>query len=175
MRLARGRLSIGVLVVAALAWPSAGMLRAAPPRYTAAVTPHIARFVFPLADRQWEWSGPDTRSAALEYRITAEVENGGATYEVGFMLFKLQNSGRGDTRALLKAGQVNVFQRNESGAAAVRGLRARANGASDHIEVIVYDEETVRRLFSSRPSHVILHVELPGTASVQERVAVAYE
>jgi hypothetical protein len=167
--------SATVLLVA-LAWSCLGVVQAAPSAYAAVVSPHIARFTFPMAtDRQWEWSGPATRPAALEYRITAEVENGGATYEVGFMLFKLQNSGRGDTRALLKAGQVNVFQRNESGAAVVRGLRARANDASDHVEIIVYDEETVRRLFSSRPTHVVLHVEVPGVTPVHQRVAVAYE
>jgi hypothetical protein len=175
----------GILLFGASCAPRAGPSAPAitPEAPTEAIVgSHKARFFFPLAPRSvWEWYTAETTDNALEYQWAVEVQSSDKLYQCGFMLFKFPGgpSGRGDLRALLRVGQPSVWVTSRATdsrqiTSLVRNARVAVNPEAGGLAVIVDDPETLRLLFSQRPSRVMFRSWMPGQAHTDREVAVQY-
>ena len=149
--------------------------------FTATVSASDARFFFPLEERrEWSWYLSTTPDNEREYEWSGDVENGDTHYQFGFFLFKPHGKApaRGDLSALIQAGQTSVA--TAVGAAPHSRMIVLPNGrvhiAQGHglLVVSITDQQTLRTLFSERPSLVTVRVQVPGAAEITRSVNIVY-
>ena len=141
------------------------------------VAPTRARFVVPLPERAtWEWCLPETRALGLEYRWTVEVQNQNETYDFGYTLFNCQHHGptSGDVRALLEAGQMNVWKAAPTGLSLVNDAHVRVDAVGNRLVIAVDDPKTLRLLFSDQPMRATFIVQLGGEDVVRQDAPISY-
>jgi hypothetical protein len=168
---------LAVVATAAVSIDLPAVTAAAQEPFTIAVAPAQARVVFPLpALSEWEWCLPDTRDLGLEYQWTAEVSNNDAVYSFGVFLFKCLGSGatHGDFNALLRSGQIGVFESVPTGGRLIREAKVAAETTANQLHLVVKDARTLRLLFSERPPAATLRVQHPGEPLVARQVTIGY-
>ena len=146
--------------------------------YQATAGSQRAVFLFPLENKPvWDWNLGSTQDNALEYMWAVELQNGSASYQFGFFLFKFpgRQPERGDLQRLLQAGQHSVAVLLASGAASVVADASVSVGQEgQYLAIAVDDPHTLSLLLSERPREVVFRAEVPGKPGIRRVVQVRY-
>ncbi len=106
------------------------------------------------------------------------VKNEGREYAFGFYLWKRSGSspGSGSLNDLISKGQKSLFERSESRlmtrvSDAVVKVSTRGN---DQIVITISNKKDLKRLFSSRPTEVVIKMKYPGQSEISQTIKIEY-
>ena len=164
------------VTVGYMAFACADATEPLPPTYQATVSTQQARFLFPVATQPvWEWNLASTRDNTLEYMWAVELQNGDSAYQFGYFRWKGSLPRSGDLERLLQAGQHSVFALSSAGGSLVPTARVTVLHDDPYVAVIIDDAQTLRLLFSERPSQSVFRTVIPGEPVVIQVVDLQYE
>ncbi|HSB26205.1 MAG TPA: hypothetical protein VLE19_00045 [Pyrinomonadaceae bacterium] len=114
----------------------------------------------------------------MEYRIDVTVKNAGDEYTFGFYLWKRPGSspGSGSFNDLLAKGQKSLFQRSESRLmTTVRDAEVKVKTKEDKVVISLHSKKDLQRLFSSKPTEVVIKTKIPGEPESSQTVSITYQ
>jgi uncharacterized protein YecT (DUF1311 family)/transcription elongation factor Elf1 len=129
--------------------------------YQAIVDEKEAVFTFPInPQRQYEWC-----PGGLQYAWNVEVRNNSNNYEMGFSLFTSMGAslcGKGDLRALLNAGQFDVWKITEDRGTIVPDLKIEYKLSTNEkaLTIKLTDKEAIKLIFSNQPKDVVFKSQI---------------
>lgn len=151
----------------------------APPSVSAVVNSSSATFTIQIKPHdRWTWCRADTRDNMMEYRIDVTVKNAGDEYTFGFYLWKRPGSspGSGSFNDLLAKGQKSLFQRSESRLmTTVRDAEVKVKTKEDKVVISLHSKKDLQRLFSSKPTEVVIKTKIPGEPESSQTVSITYQ
>jgi len=175
-------LALSACIYSAAARARATLQLAGDEPFTAVVAADEAKFVIPVGRKdQWEWFLDTTTDNRREYTWQVTVENGDATYEFGYSLFKKPGSQpqSGDLAALVKAGQQSLWQVYKNGprrtGGVIRDAGVSVSPEGENVVIRVKGRENVERLFSARPETVTFQMRTEGKREKTKKVRVTYQ
>jgi hypothetical protein len=110
----------------------------------------------------------------LQYAWQVKVRNDNTDFEFGFTLFPT-SYGKGSFRALLEAGQFDVWRLTKGNGSTVPNAKVDHEVSADakDLKIIIRDKGILKLLFSGKPKHVICESVLLEKKSLK-KVAVDY-
>jgi hypothetical protein len=127
---------------------------------------------------RWVWCRVDTRDNMMEYRMDVTVKNEGEEYTFGFYLWKRPGSspGSGGFNDLLSNGQKSLFQRSASRRMSiVRDAEVKVKTKEDSVVISLHSKKDLQRLFSSKPTEVVIKTKIPGEPDTSQTVSISYQ
>jgi hypothetical protein len=140
------------------------------------VTPSMVRVTIPVDSATFRWNQATTPDNVLEYEWQVAVASGEDHYTFGFSLFKHAHTAPqlGDLRALLSAGQANVWLVTDSGGTTLPGWQISITPQPHAVEIVVQGPDAVKTLFGALPRAVSVRSLTQGRRS-DRQVIVEYQ
>jgi caspase domain-containing protein/PDZ domain-containing protein len=144
------------------------------------VEPSIARVAFSLpASATWEWHLPSTRDRVIEFDWSAEFQNRGQVFQVGFHSSSKRDGDppvRGDLAQFLRAGEAYVSKCSPSSLGTLCGPVGPATLREENGSLIVEitNPTLLDQLFSDRPARATFKRRMPGRSELRREIDVTY-